>query len=240
MSEIARYVAARYALGWVNAEGIFECAQSLLDQGICTPAIATLATHGQTPVNLWYVHAKFEELLRETGLTQPAADEAVWIILRFNVRSIIESDSSPFDALHEICRDFVWPSGARRIMEEVHDFAALLGCYYHYEVDIASYEGITATQAHRENMERLDREARDLARAWNRKHTEPIHEAWTTRTVMDLVRAIDTDRAFDRLPVLADALEDAGCDNADILNHCRQPGEHVRGCWVVDLVLGKE
>jgi hypothetical protein len=43
-----------------------------------------------------------------------------------------------------------------------------------------------------------------------------------------------------RLGILADALEEAGCDNADILNHCRQPGEHVRGCWVVDLVLGRE
>jgi hypothetical protein len=42
------------------------------------------------------------------------------------------------------------------------------------------------------------------------------------------------------MPILADALEDAGCDNADILNHCRQPGEHVRGCWVVDLVLGRD
>jgi hypothetical protein len=41
------------------------------------------------------------------------------------------------------------------------------------------------------------------------------------------------------MPILADALEDAGCDNADILSHCRQPGAHVRGCWVVDLVLGK-
>lgn len=41
------------------------------------------------------------------------------------------------------------------------------------------------------------------------------------------------------LAILADALEEAGCDNADILNHCRQPGEHVRGCWVVDLLLGK-
>jgi hypothetical protein len=38
---------------------------------------------------------------------------------------------------------------------------------------------------------------------------------------------------------LIDALEEAGCTNADILNHCRQPGEHVRGCWVVDLILGK-
>jgi hypothetical protein len=43
-----------------------------------------------------------------------------------------------------------------------------------------------------------------------------------------------------RLAVLADALEEAGCTNPDILDHCRKPGEHVRGCWVVDLLLGKE
>jgi len=41
------------------------------------------------------------------------------------------------------------------------------------------------------------------------------------------------------MPILADALQDAGCDNAGILNHCRGNGPHVRGCWVVDLVLGK-
>jgi len=57
--------------------------------------------------------------------------------------------------------------------------------------------------------------------------------------VFRLAATIYADRAFDRLPILADALEDAGCDNADILNHCRQPGEHVRGCWVLDLLLGK-
>jgi Family of unknown function (DUF6361) len=39
---------------------------------------------------------------------------------------------------------------------------------------------------------------------------------------------------------LADALEDAGCTSQDILDHCRQPGEHCRGCWVADLLLGKE
>jgi hypothetical protein len=47
-------------------------------------------------------------------------------------------------------------------------------------------------------------------------------------------------RAFDRMPILADALQDAGCDNEDVLNHCRGSGPHVRGCWVVDLVLRKE
>ena len=42
------------------------------------------------------------------------------------------------------------------------------------------------------------------------------------------------------LPILSSALQDAGCDSADILDQCRGPGPHVRGCWVVDLVLGKE
>jgi hypothetical protein len=42
------------------------------------------------------------------------------------------------------------------------------------------------------------------------------------------------------MPELADALAEAGCSNQDILSHCRGPGPHVRGCWVVDLVLGKE
>jgi hypothetical protein len=63
--------------------------------------------------------------------------------------------------------------------------------------------------------------------------------AWGTDTVLGLARAAYTG-AFDTLPVLADALEEAGCDCVDILAHCRGPGPHVRGCWVVDLVLSKE
>jgi hypothetical protein len=66
-----------------------------------------------------------------------------------------------------------------------------------------------------------------------------LNPTWRTASVVALAQSIYDDRVFDRLPILAAALEDAGCDNADILNHCRQPSEHVRGCWVVDLVLGK-
>jgi hypothetical protein len=66
------------------------------------------------------------------------------------------------------------------------------------------------------------------------------NSAWLTPTVTSLAQATYDDRAFDRMPILADALEDAGCTNQDILNHCRQPGEHVRGCWVVDLLTGME
>ena len=70
-------------------------------------------------------------------------------------------------------------------------------------------------------------------------HSHILESAHQTATVIALAEAIYADRAFDRLPILADALEDAGCENIDILKHCREPGEHVRGCWVIDLLLGK-
>jgi hypothetical protein len=64
---------------------------------------------------------------------------------------------------------------------------------------------------------------------------------WRTSTVLALARGIYEERAFDHMPILADALQDAGCDNEDILNHCRDAKRpHVRGCWVVDLILGKD
>jgi hypothetical protein len=62
---------------------------------------------------------------------------------------------------------------------------------------------------------------------------------WNGAVVPRLAEAIYQDRAFDRLPILADALEEAGCTDAAMLDHCRQPGKHVRGCWIVDLLLGK-
>ncbi|HEY1189881.1 MAG TPA: hypothetical protein VGE74_19685 [Gemmata sp.] len=63
---------------------------------------------------------------------------------------------------------------------------------------------------------------------------------WRTDTARALAAQMYDARDFSAAPILADALQDAGCDSADILDHCRGPGPHVRGCWVVDLVLGKE
>ncbi|MBP3959834.1 hypothetical protein J8F10_31690 [Gemmata sp. G18] len=64
--------------------------------------------------------------------------------------------------------------------------------------------------------------------------------AWRTSLTVSHARRIYEAYDFGLMPILADALQDAGCDNTDVLDHCRSEGPHVRGCWVVDLVLGKE
>lgn len=63
---------------------------------------------------------------------------------------------------------------------------------------------------------------------------------WLTSTVTALTEGIYEEKAFDRMPILADALQDAGCEDEDVLNHCRaRKGVHVRGCWVLDVLRGK-
>ena len=63
---------------------------------------------------------------------------------------------------------------------------------------------------------------------------------WRTADVMELARVIYDERAFQRLPVLSDALFDAGCEEEFIHQHLRTPNIHVRGCWLLDLILGQE
>jgi hypothetical protein len=68
----------------------------------------------------------------------------------------------------------------------------------------------------------------------------PAVLAWNDGTVRRIAEGIYNGQAFDRLPILADALLDAGCDDEALLAHCRSAGPHVVGCWAVDLVLGRE
>jgi hypothetical protein len=72
-------------------------------------------------------------------------------------------------------------------------------------------------------------------------HRVAVEPEWLTSTVVTLARQVYESHDFSPMPILADALQDAGCENTDILNHLRDPNAtHVRGCWVLDLVLGKE
>ncbi|HZT80449.1 MAG TPA: hypothetical protein VFA26_09510 [Gemmataceae bacterium] len=63
---------------------------------------------------------------------------------------------------------------------------------------------------------------------------------WNDGTAKKLAQQVYDSRDFSLLPILCDALEEAGCGDEQIIKHCRLPGEHTRGCWVVDLLLGRE
>ena len=71
-------------------------------------------------------------------------------------------------------------------------------------------------------------------------HPVTLDHACKTQAVVQLARSLYEERSFEDMPVLADALEEAGCQDAAVLGHCRGPGPHVRGCWLLDLLLGKE
>jgi hypothetical protein len=79
---------------------------------------------------------------------------------------------------------------------------------------------------------------RDLHGTPVRRRRRPF--AWPTPDVLALASGIYADRAFSRMPILADALEDAGCTEAALLDHLRRPATHFRGCWVLDAILGRK
>jgi hypothetical protein len=68
---------------------------------------------------------------------------------------------------------------------------------------------------------------------------DPNWLMWNAGVVVRIAQQMDEERDFTGMPVLGDALEEAGCTDPDILRHCREPGEHARGCWILDLCLGK-
>lgn len=72
------------------------------------------------------------------------------------------------------------------------------------------------------------------------QYLDPAWLRWHDSCVVQMARTIYEDRRFEDLPILADALEEAGCDNELILWHCREMGEHARGCWLLDAILGKK
>lgn len=69
---------------------------------------------------------------------------------------------------------------------------------------------------------------------------ESLHPSWISSTVLSIARHIYDDSDYTAMPILGDALEDAGCDKESILRHCRLDAKHFRGCWVVDAILGRK
>src|SRR5262249_31002163 len=95
--------------------------------------------------------------------------------------------------------------------------------------------GLPSEQRRAERMRAVCRVLRHLFSPFRHVALAP----WRTRITVGLARRIYDEEAFDCMPILADALEDVGCTDGAVLAHCRSGREHVRGCWVVDALLGR-
>jgi hypothetical protein len=112
------------------------------------------------------------------------------------------------------------------------------GWYAHFAAEVASHNTLCVVKG-----PRIQRTQADLLRCifGNPLRDEvKFDKQWRTDTVVSLAKTMYDSRDFGAMPILADALQDAGCTDDRVLNHCRAPGAtHARGCWVVDAVLGK-
>lgn len=147
------------------------------------------------------------------------------------------SDNSPWDSASNACRvviELAVRKAARRHMLD-------------NGLEMADEDGQLEFDERMESAVRADAEVHpraDLCALLREVFGNPFaplafDPVWRTETVLNLARGVYEDGAFERLPILADALQEAGCELPELLGHCRNPGEHVRGCWALDLVLGK-
>jgi len=231
-----RGLIARHVLGLASASDIVDCAHAMLDAGYYSGSLGEIITiYGE---NSFELNRRFAQVFDETEPFAISQEDPVEELAAQYFIPIAERRASPLfiselayydhNAIehsrypgHPLCGKVDWGP--------VH---TLIGYYYRYDYPEEFREETNAM---------IDNECFAFAKQWTRMYWRPVlNPAWLTPTVQSIAACIYQDRAFDRLPILADALEEAGCTNADVLLHCRQPGEHVRGCWVVDLVLGKK
>ncbi|VTT96901.1 Uncharacterized protein (Fragment) OS=uncultured bacterium PE=4 SV=1 [Gemmataceae bacterium] len=143
------------------------------------------------------------------------------------------------EAAHDLVRS-TWAPG--EYAEHHTNRACLHAIHARTLVALGNADDDRPSDAFRGQMEAITAECADLFREVFGNPFRPVAFSpdWRTDTAVSLATAAYESRDFSTLPILADALQEAGCDADDLLAHCRDPKRaHVRGCWAVDLVLGK-
>ena len=235
-----RTAAARFALGIADVADLMDAAHVCLDRGIYTDGLAVIATTPGMPMA--DLAPLFTTGLAELGVSLPSPADAFRRLQLHQLQPILECTTSPQEGVELYYRRFHEPFGVLRhavVNSWEDDCSSELanhregwegrGYLFPYEPG-GNAAAVAAWQA----------EAVALARKWCAELGRGIvRPEWRSPTVNALASGIDAKKAFDRLPILADALEDAGCDDLDLLDHCREGSPHVAECWVVNLLLNK-
>jgi hypothetical protein len=240
-----RLAAARYSLGIATSAELIELADDLLTRGIYSYSLGHLAYLSTRSSAMYEVGPLFASALRELAIPILSKEDAVRLLVRDYFWGIAEGRYAPLDGALRFLEEFWQPhqfEPIARVIEDACGCRELVSSFHEYEyLMVLVDEGYIEGEDGERRRAALDRQVVESAAKWTREHypvrIDPAWLTWNGGAVRNLARAIHEERAFDRLPILADALEEAGCDSEDVLDHCRETGMHVRGCWVVELLL---
>lgn len=238
--------AARYRLGLLDTGGMVEWADELLSRGIYTYSLGELATGApfRQPYE-WFLAA-----LGELSVAVPSVQEAADLFMLRWVEDIAEWRREASAAVFQLVelaapwKSSYWepnPLSSHPVYQEV------LGFYYGYE---ASYDWAASPhafgQADAESTDpaltELAKQIMTFAREWvegrYRDAFGHVGSGDQDSTAVRIARTIRAEGRYDELPVLADALEEEGWMNPEVLQHCRIAPTHPDSCWVIELLLG--
>jgi hypothetical protein len=239
-----RTIAAKFRLGMVSVADLTRYADELLNRGHYTLALGELAT--TTDTNWFVIRDRFEMALKELGFPVPTEDEAAQILASPHLGDLVEGRKTPYKAL---CK-FAWESSqylhpqvdmtALLTRPLTKELTRLLDRYRKARTRWWSLHRATDAECDR-RQKYLDgptkKKARALLLQWHGAALAACAAGPGGESVVAVARRIGSTGEYASLPVLADALEEAGCADPDVLQHCRGPREHPKTCWVIDLLL---
>ncbi len=231
-------------MGILPSEDLRRTADEALTRGVYSYSLAELAAVSNPIIS--DIEPLFLSALKELGIPLPQKEEAVLTVLESLLRSIAEGEAQPHDGLRRVMREVYYGADlyekSVKYTGDSHGIHHLIGCYWAYDdlrerPDEVDFDGKYGEEA----IAGLDAQVVHLATEWiverNRGRVMPNWLAWNDGAVRKMAQAIHDDRRFSDLPLLADALEEAGCCDMEILEHCREQAPHVFNCWVVQLLL---
>lgn len=239
-----RLAAAEYVLDAASSEDLRRVADEALTRGIYSYSLGELGT--TTNPTYWVVRPLFQAAMKELGIALPSVQDAHNQLVTYHLRRLTEGTATAIDVVGEVRRvadPWANPDPRDGYSAEDRDrIDRLVGCYYRYDyvVDLSGADYMDADSA---NAARgaLDQEIRQIAVEWvtahGRGHIHSSWLAWNDGAVRKMAQAVRDAQRFADLLLLADALEEAGCTDVELLEHCREQAPHVSDCWVIHLLL---
>lgn len=237
--------AARFALELVSSEELVKLADDLLTNGVYSYSLGEL--YSIRSPNLAVVSPLFISALKEMGISLPSREEAARTLVKGSLSDIAEGNVTPFEGLTHLLGviNTTRQYQDRLVTQAILDFCDCGEVFrwmdeYDYLTAVGEEEYIGADASER-RLAALNSQVAAFSDRWLCEHValsiDPRWLTWSEGIVQKLAQAIRDERRFADLPILADALEEAGCTNRDMLTHCRESGKHISRCWLVDLLL---